>query len=319
MQIVAKGLKVSPSEIRRDQYVRYAVDNDVKGRLNKEHLLAIGGFTAAKNKHFPNPLSLDNEVKLLILDIETAPNFAAVWDIWDQNIGLNQITSEWHILAFCAKWLGNDEIIYMDQRDSKDIEDDRKMLKKLWDLLNEADVVVAHNGDKFDIRKINARFALNGIKPPSSYKTIDTKKLASRKFAFTSNKLEYLTDKLCKTHKKSKHGKFPGYELWKQCLVRNPEAFKEMEEYNKKDVLSLEELFLKLLPWDNSINFSLYNNIDDFRCSCGSELFHASGYHYSKTGKFQKVTCTSCGAEYRQTKNLLEKSKREKNLVGIKK
>lgn len=59
-----------------------------------------------------------------------------------------------------------------------------------------------------------------------------------------------MTDKLCARFKKSAHKKFPGFELWKQCLARNKEAFKEMEQYNKMDVLSLEELYTKISPWD---------------------------------------------------------------------
>ncbi|WP_175726996.1 ribonuclease H-like domain-containing protein [Burkholderia ambifaria] len=102
---------------------------------------------------------------------------------------------------------------------------------------------------RFDAKKINARFILLGMPPPSPFRVVDTMLEARKHFGFTSNKLEWLTDKLCKTHKKKKHAKFPGFELWRECLKGNPEAWDEMRSYNTDDVLSLEELYLVMRPW----------------------------------------------------------------------
>src|SRR5271165_5802739 len=137
--------------------------------------------------------------KVLVLDIETAPLLGYVWSIWEQNVALNQINSDWHVLSWAAKWLGDspDKMLYMDQRNAKNIEDDTKILEEIWRLLDEADVVITQNGKSFDIKKLNARFAINGMQPPSSFKQIDTKIIAMKHFGFTSNKLEYMTDKLC--------------------------------------------------------------------------------------------------------------------------
>src|ERR1700688_513244 len=158
--------------------------------------------------------------KVLVLDIETAPIVAHVWGLFDQNIGLNQVKSDWHILSFSAKWLGDspNKIIYMDQQNSKNIEDDRKLLQKIWELLDECDILLTQNGKKFDHKKINARFVINGMQPPNSYKHIDTLVLAKKHFGFTSNKLEYMSDKLCVKYKKQTKRKFAGFELWKECL-----------------------------------------------------------------------------------------------------
>lgn len=251
--------------------------------------------------------------KVLVFDVETAPIMSYVWRLWDQNVGLNQIEQDWHIMSWAAKWLDDepDKVMYMDQRNAKNIEDDSKILKEIWKLLDEADIVITQNGKSFDQKKLNARFVLNGFQPPSSYKHIDTKIIAKKHFGFTSNKLAYMTDKLCTKYKKLDHGKFPGFELWSECMKGNKEAWQEMEDYNRYDVLSLEELYLKLIPWDNSINFNLYHDEDKHVCKCGSDKFNKNGFYYTSSGKYQKYKCKACGHETRDKVNLFSKEKRK--------
>ena len=205
------------------------------------------------------------------------------------------IKKDWFILSWSAKWLGEKAIMYADQRRAKLIADDKKLLKGIWKLLNKADIIITQNGIKFDIKKLNARFLLNGFKPPNSFRHIDTYKIAKKHFALTSSRLEYMTDKICKKNKKTKSKKFPGFELWKQCLKGNVAAFKEMEKYNRMDVLSLEELYHALIPWDSSLDFSSYYN--KLTCSCGSQHFQSRGYRYSNGGKKRRMQCNDCGKE----------------------
>lgn len=313
MLIVATDLDIPVTKLKRDQYIRYTVDNDIEGRLNKVELNLIGGFKEAKRLYIENNISKYKQPKILVFDIETAPIEALVWDIWDQNVPLSRIKKDWCIIAWAAKWLGENpkKTMYMDTFKQKDQRDDKKILKKLWDLLNEADFVLGHNSDRFDVPKVNARFIEHGMAPPSSYKRLDTKKLAKRHFKFTSNKLEYITDKLCTKYKKLKHGKFPGNSLWDEFLSGNKEAQKEMEKYNKYDVLSLEEAFFKILPWESAALFQNYHDCEIPVCTCGSIDFRKKGFHTTAAGKFQKMQCKSCGAEMRSKKNLLSKSKKK--------
>lgn len=251
--------------------------------------------------------------KVLIFDIETAPIMGYVWGLWENNLGLSQIKSDWHVLSWAAKWLGSPdkEIMYMDQRNAKNIEDDSVILEQIWKLLDECDIVITQNGKSFDVKKLNARFVLNGFKPPSSYKHIDTRLIAKKHFAFTSNKLEYMTDKLCKKYKKLKHSKFSGFDMWKECLAGNVSAWKEMELYNKYDVLSLEELYNKLVPWDSTINFSMYNDDTQHTCKCGSKDSTKNGYFYTSVGKYQRYKCDQCGSESRDRTNLFADAKKK--------
>lgn len=265
----------------------------------------------------------NNKPNILIIDIETAPILASVWSIWDQNIPLNMIEKDWHIISFSAKWLESEDkkivygphrkIMYMDQRHEKNVENDKKLLKEIHKLLDSSDIVIGQNSKQFDIKKLNARFIMNGIKPPSPYKQIDTKQIASRVFGFTSNKLEYLSEKLCPDVKKSKHSKFPGFELWKQCLAGNIEAWDEMKKYNPQDVLSTEAVYHKFQPWDNkSPDFNLYIEEGEvIMCNCGSTNFQRRGFSFTTSGKYQRFMCSGCGSWSRGKKNMLTKNKRE--------
>ena len=254
--------------------------------------------------------------KILLIDIETAPILSYVWGLFDQTVGLSQIKSDWHILSWSEKWLGDSpsKIIYKDQRNAKNVEDDSEMLKGIWNLLDEADVVVGQNVKKFDIKKLNARFVLNGFKPPSSFKIIDTYQIAKAKFGFTSNKLEYMTELLCKKYKKSKNS---GFSLWTGCLAGDLKSWREMEYYNKMDVLSLEELYIKIRPWDSSFNPNLYTDNIELTCNCGSTKYAKNGFAYTSVGKFQRHSCSSCGAEVKSRENLFSLEKRKSLKVKV--
>lgn len=252
--------------------------------------------------------------KILVIDLETAPILGYVWQLFDQNVALNQIKNDWYILSYAAKWFGApaNEVFYQDQSKAENIEDDSEMLKGLWKLLNDADFILTQNGKKFDEKKFNARFILNGFKPTSSFRHIDTLQIAKARFGFTSNKLEYMTSKLCTKYKKLDHTKFSGFKLWSECLKGNKEAWKEMKDYNIHDILSLEELYTKLRPWDKKTpNFNVFNESEDLYCSCGSIEMSKNGFVFSNTGKFQRYTCKKCGAEVRSKENLLTKEKRK--------
>jgi hypothetical protein len=296
---------------------------EIQQHLKKKHKIAKSPNAIRKayyRKIRGSKPRIHKEPKVLFFDLETSPILGHVWSLWNNNVALNQMDKDWHILSWSAKWLHDppNKIMYSDQRHAKNVEDDSKLLGEIWKLIDEADIIVGQNSKSFDIKKLNARFIMNGFAPPSSYKHIDTKEIAKKYFAFTSNRLEYMSDKLNKKYKKQKHAKFSGFELWKECLAGNLEAWKEMEKYNKYDVLSLEELYKKLIPWDKSApNFNLYHEDEAHVCKCGSVDFVKSGFHYTQTGKFQKWKCKKCGAESRDRDNLFSKEKRKSLRMGV--
>lgn len=234
--------------------------------------------------------------RVLVFDIETAPILAYVWGLKDQNIGLNQIKEDWYVLAWAAKWLNEDYIWYADQSKAKDKSDDRLLLNKIWQLLDEADIVITQYGSGFDAPKLNTRFVIRGMKPPSPYKHLDTYRIAKRSFAFTSNKLEYLTDKLCTKYKKLSHSDFPGMSLWTECLSGNKDAWTEMKKYNIHDVLSTEELYNKVKAWTPAAMASRTECKTACRVCTNKDRMWHKGYEYKKAGKYNRYQCQKCYA-----------------------
>ena len=249
--------------------------------------------------------------KILLVDIETAPKIALVWRFFKENISPKQVLAHGHIMSFAAKWLGDDEIYYQENRK----EDDRVIIRSLVNLFDEADIVIAHNGDRFDFPQVSARALVHGINPPSPYKTVDTCKVAKKNFAFPSNSLEYLATVL-DCHAKDSHKKFPGFELWLECLRNNDEAWKEMREYNIQDVITLEEIYLKLRPWiNNHPNVAVFEEENEVcQCpKCGSENLQWRGYAYTQIGKFHRFQCQDCGGWGRTRYS--EKTKEENKVL----
>jgi hypothetical protein len=199
----------------------------------------------------------------------------------------------------------------MDVSKEKNFRNDESIVREIWKLLNEADIILGQNSKKFDIKKLNAKFLEYGFHPPRSFKHIDTFEIAKRNFAFTSNKLEYATKKFNKKYKKLDHPEFGGFSLWSECMLGNLKAWAEMKKYNIHDVLALEEYYKQIRPYDKSLNVNLYHEDLEHVCACGSTSFTKSGFHYTSAGKYQKWQCTECGAEHRDSENLFSKEKRK--------
>ena len=211
-------------------------------------------------------------------------------------------------MCFAAKWYGEKDIIFDSERKSGRL----RMIKKLHKLLDEADIVVHYNGSKFDVPVVNKEFITLGLLPPSTYKQIDLLRTARKQFKFPSNKLDYLA-KTLGLGEKVKHA---GFDLWVKCLAGDKDAWETMEEYNKQDVLLLEKVYDKLLPWiPNHPNVLLYGDGSSAGCpTCGSTELQKRGFSYTPSGKFQRYRCNSCGSWHRDTKSLLTvKMTKDKN------
>ena len=259
-----------------------------------------------------------NPPKILTFDLETAPIKSYHWSLWDQNISLDQIQDDWSILAYAAKWLDNKQVIYNDTsgRGTKHVRNDKALCAELWALLNDADIVVAQNGKRFDVKKLNARLIINGFPPYSPIRVIDTMLVAKRHFGFTSNKLAYMSEHLTDSPK-SKHKKFPGFELWSECLKDNPSAWSEMRKYNIQDVIATEKLYLKQRPWiDQHPNLSTYSGDVKPACpKCGSLNVIRGGTTVSQVGIYPRYRCKSCGSWSRGKGMLNPLSTRKTKLV----
>lgn len=246
-----------------------------------------------------NLASADFEVKtrqpkILFFDIETAPNLGYIWGKFEQNV--IEYTHEWYMLSWSAKWSGGKHITkgLVDYESyTPNTENDLDLVTDLHKLLAEADIVIAHNGNKFDIKRANTRFIEHDLKPPEPFKVVDTLTIARRHFGFNSNKLDDLGRRLG-VGRKLKHA---GFDLWKGCMQGDAKAWRTMKRYNRQDVLLLEQVYLKLRPWiNNHPNISILSDIENGCRNCGSRHLVKQGVKITATGKRQQYQCQDCGA-----------------------
>lgn len=238
-------------------------------------------------------------MKILLLDIETAPNLAYVWGLWNQNIGINQIENSGYVLCWAAKWLGSEKIYF----DSVKKSDEKVMLGRIHKMVSEADALVHYNGKKFDLPTLNKEWVKHGFKPPAPAKHIDLLAVCKKQFRFASNKLDYVSQFLG-LGEKVRH---TGQELWTSCMRGEREAWKLMEEYNKQDIVLLESLYDRLLPW--IADHPNHGARDETNCcpKCGSENVQQRGYALTTVHKYRRFQCQDCGGWFRGTRTVLAK------------
>jgi len=231
-------------------------------------------------------------MKILALDIETAPNTAHVWGLFKQNIGINQIQQTGRVMCFAAKWVGEKTPLeFWSEHHSPS---EAHMFMRAHELLDEADAVLSYNGKRFDMPTLNKEFIKFGFGPPSPYHHIDLLPVVRKQFRFTSNKLDHVLKELG-LGQKVRH---TGHEMWTQCMEGDDRAWRLMERYNKGDVVRLIKLYDFILPWiDNHPNFALYKD-DPTRptcTNCGSTKVHSRGEQKTKSYIYQRYQCNKCG------------------------
>lgn len=289
--------------------------NISKRQINKHgwaNLVKMAGFQPnQQSQQKPVSRLQARKARVLVLDIETSPMRGYIYGLFDQNISHKHIDKDWFIMSWSAKFLDEDEIFYSDTRNEENPENDKNICQELRDLIASADVILGHNSDAFDLKKINARLIKHEIKPIAEMQTIDTLKIARRFFKFSSNKLDYIANYLGvggKLHSQ----KFHGLDLSIAILNKNPEAFIDLEIYNKQDVAITEAVFKKLVTFDHRINLQIYTQ--SHVCICGSDEFTKDGLRYTISGAFQRYKCKACGKYFKSKENLIPSEVR-KNLM----
>jgi DNA polymerase elongation subunit (family B) len=229
--------------------------------------------------------------RIVFLDIETAPSLGWVWGKWQQDV--IDFKANWYILSFAVKEMGSREVKTYCLADYPNYENDREndaeLLKEIWNVLDNADIVIAHNGDKFDLPKINTRLLTHKQQPPSPYKTVDTLQIARKTFKFDSNKLDEL-GRYLGVGRKMPH---TGFHLWKSCMEGDKKAWAKMKRYNAQDVILLEKIYFLMRPWAKT-----HPNVNQGQLQacpkCGSYKVQRRGFTYTMLRKKQRFQCTNC-------------------------
>lgn len=231
----------------------------------------------------------ESKTKINVLDIETKPLLSYHWGLFKQFIGLNQIVEHGGLLCFAVKTIGDEETQFYSEWDLGT----DKLIREAYRVIEETDVLVTYNGDRFDIKRLNGMFIENGMPKPPPFKSVDLFKENKKNFAFPSGKLDYMAQRVVDDHKTPHQG----FDLWLDCMAGDPEAQALMEEYNRQDVLLTENIYLSHLSWWNyQPHMGLFLDARDICPKCGSKEMQElkAGIVRTAVQEYQMLQCAEC-------------------------
>lgn len=240
--------------------------------------------------------------KVLLFDIETSPMVTYSWSNSPKFLPEHMIIKDWYVINWAAKWLFDDKMMTGVVTPEESIQrDDERIVKDLWKLLDEADIVIAHFGDAFDIKMMNGRFLKHGLNMPMSYNSIDTKKVSSRKMRLPSHSLNYVSRYLGLEQKNP-----TDFSLWERCMAGESSALKEMDDYCQQDVKVLEDVYLKLRPFIQPHPQMGFNIEADAKIcpTCGHDDLEKQGVYQTTVNQYDGFRCKKCGSITRSRKAL---------------
>ncbi len=240
--------------------------------------------------------------RVLLIDIETFPNVGYTWGKYEQNV--LHFVREWELASFAWKELGRGKVQAIARPDFKD-GTDATIVKAVRKIVDQADVLIGHNVDRFDSPMLRSKFAQQEM-PPTNYRTIDTRKIARSQFRFNSNKL----DDLARTLNIGRKMPTGGFDLWLKCMAGDPTAWRQMVRYNKWDVVLLEKVYQRLRAWyPQHVNFALYSGEGDKpECPiCESTKVQRRGYRVMTVRRAARLQCQKCGHWFSRALSRVEK------------
>ena len=241
----------------------------------------------------------ENKTKILFYDIETSPSLSFVWGAgWGINIPYDNIIETWKIICISYSWEGSNKVERVEWSHKKGVRCDKQLVEDFIKVLNQADMIVAHNGDKFDIKKIRTRAAIHGLPMRPQYKSYDTLKKAKQHFKFDSNKLDSIA-KILNVGAKLPH---TGFQMWKDCFNGDKEAMRLMGEYCDMDIVVLKDVYYALKPYaHHNIHRGVIEGGAKFSCPlCGHEGdLELIRNEITKAGTIQRIVLGECGHEYK--------------------
>ena len=239
---------------------------------------------------------MNKQAKILLYDIETSGIVAHVWKIWQTDV--IRVIEDWDIICFAYKWYGEKKTHFVAQWDFDDfkpnVRNDKQVVQKLHELFSEADIVIAHNGNSFDQKKVQARMMIHHMPPPLPYRQIDTKLETKKVSAHTSNSLSALAKSL-ELDPKDDAG---GYDTWMNSMAGDKKAQKHFKKYNLQDVNTLEQLYEELRPWMKThpqMNVLLGRPEACTKCGKEKTMIKSMKYKATNGNRYQYYRCNNCG------------------------
>lgn len=250
--------------------------------------------------------------KRLFFDIETSFNIGIFWRSgYNQTINPDDIIHERAIICVCYKWENDPKVHYLTWDENQS---DKELLEKFVKVMNKADEVVAHNGDKFDIRWLRTRCLYHNVPMFPKYQSIDTLKQARSLFMFNSNRLDYIA-KFLGVGSKTEH---EGMGLWKKIVLhKDPMAMNKMIEYCQNDVVILEQVFNRLNTYTKAnLHYGVLNNQESYTCpECGGDHLKLSKTYTTSAGMLRRsMCCKTCRKKFSISNTTYKKYQTAKGL-----
>lgn len=227
--------------------------------------------------------------KLLVLDIETTS--------LDANRG--------HILCAVAKWVGEKKLYKwrLDESDGYGTSpgsyfDDSSIVLRIKELVEDADAVIAYYGGygRFDIPFVNTRLISNGLEPLPPVTVIDPHKAARSKLKLARNTLDAVSTLFQTNTRKG----FVPWEHWLQAQYGNKKSMKLLLDYCSKDVIALEELYIKirgLITDHPHVGTHIKGSDPRGQCiACGSNSSQSRGSRRTRLYEIYRRSCNKCGS-----------------------
>ena len=242
-------------------------------------------------------------MKRLFWDIETSPNVMFSWRSgYKINLEPHMIINERQVICICWKWEGQKKVYSLSWDDGDDV----SLIRSFAPVLELADEAVAHNGDNFDIRWYNARHFMHDLPPIPMTRTVDTLKIAKRRFYLNSYRLDYIAQKILgrgKIH--------TNFDLWRDCIeLTQPNkeirdrSVRKMVRYCKRDVAILEQVWKRMSAYETPSTHAAVVETGDpkdrWRCAhCGSENVATNKRRVTAKGMTAwSMKCGDCGRYY---------------------
>jgi DNA polymerase elongation subunit (family B) len=237
--------------------------------------------------------------KVLTIDIETSPHMGYFFQTRNVFIQPGQIIEPTRMLSFAAKWEDKPRVLFESEFDFGAPDNylipelrelyHRHMVERAFELLDEADVVVGYNSDGFDLRHLRREFRLANLGQPSPFASVDLWKVIKKEEEWASHKLSYITERYKLTGKMQNDG-FP---MWVGCLNGDLKMWRQMRRYNKRDVVTTEELKLACHDIVKMPALSLYDDepLGEGDCPTCRQPGQRRGYAYTATRRYPRYYC----------------------------
>ena len=239
------------------------------------------------------------DIRALLIDMELSyAIYYAFPSKKEQYLSANNIIH--HQFCVCTAWKWHHEastyVIKINddkKRFKKNFRDDYIIAVKMHELMTEADIIVAHNGDAFDIKHANTLFIKHGLGPIPEKKSIDTLKAARKYFAFAGNDLGSLSKRFGGIGKIDKPD-------WQKLTDGDSDEIDKAAEYCLNDVAELERVYDNLKPYIHRLPHLKHPDGIQSCHSCGSKRIHRKGNGFDGFKVYLRVRCNECGHEHKQ-------------------